>query len=143
MTRLLVLSLILLSISTVHCGLFDGIRNCRRIRCYFKVGSLTMRSWSTEVCGHSCGTVHQRVPERCLRTYYGRSPSYEEMCTADTFEHGTPQGACTLNRFLWGQQSMVTIYRIRHLPGYPFSVGACFRNLHMTESARCSACEKI
>ena len=117
----LISSLILLSLTSAVRGRWlDGIQNCRTIRCYFKVGTLTMRSWSTQVCGHSCGTVHQRVPERCLRTYYGRSPSYEEMCKSETFKFGAPAGpefgVCQQGTFLWAQRSKVTnkTYELRH-----------------------------
>ena len=102
MTSLLGLSLILLSISTVHCGWFDGIRNCRTTRCSFKVGTTTIRSWSTRLCGHSCGTVHQRVPESCLTT------GHEAMCNADTFRSGTPGRWRSWNGSVWVQRFQVT-----------------------------------
>ena len=93
MKRLLSLSVLLLILSTVHCGsIFDGIRNCRTIRCYntchrLGVGSVTLGSWSRKVCGHSCGTVQRYTRAEC--TASKQIPSNQAMCTASTFRHGS------------------------------------------------------
>merc|ERR1719188_1953412 len=93
MKRLLSLSVLLLILSTVHCGdIFEGIRNCRTIRCYntchrLGVGSVTLGSWSRKVCGHSCGTVQRYTRAEC--TASKQIPSNQAMCTASTFRHGS------------------------------------------------------
>ena len=94
MTRLLRLSVLLLALSSVHCGIFDGIRNCRRIMCYNKVGAATIGSWSRKVCGHSCGTVQRYTRAEC--TASKQTPSDESMCTASTFRYGS--GSATARR---------------------------------------------
>merc|ERR1719507_673660 len=92
---LLRLSVLLLTLSAVHCGIFDGIRNCRQIRCYTMVGpgykpgagSVTVGSWSRKLCGHSCGTVQRNTPGECTGSL--QSPSDAAMCNSRTFRYGS------------------------------------------------------
>ena len=85
--------LLLQALSAVHGGgLFGGIRNCRNIQCFYKVGPVTINRWTDKVCGHSCGTVHQRTPERCSSSNHEKD-RIDRLCNARTFEHGTPQGS--------------------------------------------------
>ena len=79
---------------------------------FVQIGTVTLSSWRRKIYGHSCGTVHGKVQEECIRSYRPK-PTDNAMCNAGTFQHGTSQGlgqlVFTLNGFVWSQQSKVKI----------------------------------
>ena len=82
----------LLTLSAVHGGgLFGGIGNCRHSKCYIKVGSVTVGSWSEKHCGHSCGTMQRLTPSLC-RSRIGNRASDQAVCNSNTFRYGSGSG---------------------------------------------------
>ena len=92
MKTILAVCVLLLALSAVHCGLFDGIRNCRNIQCFYKVGPVTINRWTDKICGHSCGTVHRKTPDRCQSSNHEKD-RLDRLCNARTWELGQEQGS--------------------------------------------------
>lgn len=105
MARLLGFALVLILASTVHCGRwFDGVRNCRMVRCSFIVQSHQWR-WDVKRCGHGCTTVHNKIPQHCFTT--GTS----NFCNAETYRTGKKGEFVSLN----GSQR-VQYFTVKFLP---------------------------